>query len=282
MKTVNSKILGVEISSPEKIIFPKSKITKLDVVNYYFKIKDRIMPYVKNRILSVIRCHKTIKDECFFKKHPSYKSEIANTVVDGENEYFYIKTDKDLIMQAQLGTLEFHTQGASVKNIEKPNYMVFDLDPDEKLGIEKLRQGVIHLKSVLDELNLVSFLKTSGGKGYHVVVPLSCKSWQKFYDFSKQIATIMETKWKNLYTTNIRKTNRKGKIFIDYMRNDKGSTCVSPYSLRARENAPISMPISWKQLFSVKPSDITIKNYSTFIKKKDPWENFFEIKQNIK
>lgn len=277
------KVLGIEISNPEKIVFPKSNLSKLDVINYYKMVAKFMLPYVKNRQLSAIRCHKTIEDECFFKKHPNTKNKYIHTYIDGEHEYFYVKTKEDLIYQAQLGTLEFHTQGANVSSPNKPNYMVFDLDPDTKISISQLRQGVLDLKSILDQLDLISFLKTSGGKGYHIVVPFkSCKNWDKFYNFARQIATLMEAKWPKLYTTNMRKTKRKGKIFIDYLRNDKGATCVAPYSLRARQNAPVSMPIDWKDLSKIEPSQIIMQNIKTRLSKKDPWENFFEINQSIK
>ena len=159
--------------------------------------------------------------------------------------------------------------------------MVFDLDPDEKLSLTKLRASVLKVKSVLDELNLVSFLKTSGGKGYHIVVPfVSSKNWDSFYDFSKQIATYVENKWPKEFTTNIRKSERKGKIFVDYLRNNRGSTCVAPYSVRARNGASVSMPISWKDLKNIKPNEITIKNYKKYIN--NSWEKFYKIDQKLK
>lgn len=256
MKTT---IKGIEISSPDKIIFPKCKITKLDVVKYYEKIAPIMLQHIQNRPLSVIRCHKNIS-ETFFKKHPNFKTPHTKTFTRDGEEYFYIDSIEGIIEQAQLGTLEFHTSGCFVQDLEKPNLMVFDLDPDEDLEIKNLRQGVLHLKEILDELKLPSHLKTSGGKGYHIVVPFSKgKSWKEFTDFSKNVALLLEAKHPTLYTTNIRKKERKNKIFIDYLRNDAHSTCVCPYSLRARENAPISMPIKWSELNKIAPNQITIK-----------------------
>ena len=250
----------IKITNPDKVLFTKQKITKLDIIKYYIDIADLMLPFVSNRLLSVIRCHKGVGESCFYKKHPTTDKKMVKTKkVDGE-EYFYIETNKQLIFQAQMGTIEFHVGGSNVEKFNKPNVMVFDLDPDEELSLEKLRSAVLKLKFVLDELNLKSFIKTSGGKGYHIVVPFSeTKNWKTFYEFSEKIALLVENKWPNIFTTNIRKSERKNKIFVDYLRNSKRSTCVAPYSLRARDVASISMPIAWEDLNNIKPNEITIK-----------------------
>ena len=175
-----------------------------------------------------------------------------------------------------MNSIEFHIWGSNVADINHPNIMVFDLDPDENLSLKKLREGVTDLKSILDELKLKSFLKTSGGKGYHIVVPINNVTWNQFKTISKNIARLMEEKWKDKYTTNIRKEKRKGKIFIDWQRNIKGATFVAPYSLRARSNLPVSFPISWNELDKIKPNQITLRKALKKIKETDPWINFFK------
>lgn len=271
----------VEISNPDKILFPKDKITKLDVINYYVEVSHLMLPYLKNRLLSVIRCHDGVKSECFFKKHPSNEKDMVHKYMDEDKEYFYIVSQTELIYQAQMGTMEFHPWGSSITKINNPNMMIFDLDPDKKLPLVKLRDAVKKVKSILDELNLVSFLKTSGGKGYHIVVPFSStKNWKTFYEFSQKISIYAEQKWPEIFTTKIKKIERKGKILLDYLRNNRGSTCVAPFSIRARENAPISMPISWKNLNEIKPNEVTIKNYKKYLN--NAWKNFFEIQQELK
>ena len=192
-------------------------------------------------------------------------------------DYYYIKNYKGILEEVQMNSYEFHMWGAKVNSINKPDIMVFDLDPDENLPISSVRKGVKELKTILDNLNLSSYLKTSGGKGYHVVVPFEFPSWKKCEDASKNIALVLEQNNPKLFTLNIRKEKRKGKIFIDYFRNKKGATSVAPYSLRLREKASISMPISWKDLDKIKPNQITIKNYKTYLKK-NPWKNFFNSK----
>lgn len=257
---------NIEITNPDKLLYPNG-ITKMDIVKYYMDIAPLMLPYIKGRPVSVIRCHDGIHGEKFFKKHPSNETgDIGIIKIDGE-EYFCINTASQLVSQVQNGTIEFHTWGSKKPNIERPDMMVFDLDPDENLSLKKLRQGVLNLKSILDELGLKSNLKTSGGKGYHIVVNFRNRTnWIDFADFSEKIAILLQEKWPNLFTTNIRKDNRHGKIFVDYLRNKRSASCVAAYSLRARENATISFPIGWEQLDKIKPNQITIANYKNYLK----------------
>ena len=279
---METKIDGITITSPEKIIYPDDNITKLDVVKYYKKIAKYMLPFVKGRIMCAIRCHGGINDECFFKKHPTTEKDSVNIKkVDGE-EYFYINTEKDIIYQAQMGTLEFHTWGSKIDSINKPDLMVFDLDPAPNVDMDKLKKGVLLLKGVLDKLKLKSYLKTSGGKGYHIVVPFSkSKNWKTFKEFSNNIAKLCEKLYPDMFTTSIRKKDRNGKIFVDYLRNEKGSTCVCSYSLRARKNAPVSVPISWQSLSKIAPNKLTIKDTIKYATTHNPWKDIYEIKQEL-
>ncbi len=283
MKKENTEWLinNIVISNPQKIIFKNPKITKLDLVKYYDKISIRMLPYIKNRLISVIRMPDGYGGEKFFKKHLENKNKgigkkILKNTNDNKEDYYYIKNSEGLISEVQMNSYEFHTWGSMVNSLEKPDIMVFDLDPDEKLNIKKLREGVKDLKSILDELNLKSYLKTSGGKGYHIVVPFkNTISWTKFRKMARDIAVVMETKWPNKYTSNIRKKNRKGKIFIDWVRNTRSSTSVAPYSIRLRDKCSVSMPIKWSELDKVKPDEVTIEDAIKRRKRKDPWEGFF-------
>lgn len=274
-----------EASNKDKIFFPDDKITKQDVFDYYNKIKDKMFPFVENRILSIIRCPDGIKGECFFQKHLKAPAQglgikkVKNS--EGETEqYFYIKDGEGIKRLLDLGVIEFHPWCAKNDDITHPDVIIFDIDPGESVSLKDVRLCAKRLKKILSNLSLQSFVKTSGGKGYHVVVPLSesC-GWQKFEKFCKDVAILMEQTWPDAYTTNIRKENRKGKIFIDYLRNKKGQTSVSTYSLRARKGAPISAPISWSELEKIEPNQITIKNIDKRLKK-DPWKNYFSVKQD--
>lgn len=282
------RIQGIKISNPDKVLFDDPRITKEEVVRYYSEISERMLPYISHRLLSTIRCPKGISQTCFFKKHPGPGSKevvtIPVTTGSGEiEEYFYIDNSAGLISEAQMGTLEFHIWGSSVETLEMPDMMVFDLDPDEGMELSRVRQGVLDVKGILTELSLNSYLKTSGGKGYHVVVPLKpFASWDVFYDFARRVAEVMEHKWPDRYTSNVRKARRSGKIFIDWMRNGRGATSVAPYSLRARKGARVSMPIAWEELDSVAPDGISMEEALLRRSNSDPWKDFFKNDQMLK
>jgi bifunctional non-homologous end joining protein LigD len=281
-------VKGIKISNPDKVIFEDPQITKADIVRYYEKVSERMLPYVSNRVLSIVRCPRGITSACFFKKHPGPDNKAIVTVPvtnsKGETEeYFYIKDISGLVYEAQMGTLEFHTWGSRADDLEKPDIMVFDLDPDEGMDLETVRQGVRDVKGILEQLSLKSYLKTSGGKGYHVVVPfVPAVDWDTFHDFARRIAVIMEQKWPDRYTSNVRKANRKNKIFIDWIRNGRGATSIGPYSIRARSGARVSMPITWEELDTVAPDGVTMADALTRISSSDPWKDFFQIDQRLK
>lgn len=274
---------GVQITSPDKVIFKNPKITKLDIVHYYQKVAERMLPFLEKRIISTIRCPEGIGGECFFKKHLETKSEGMGRITlpsdKGKKEdYYYIKDRRGLISEVQMNSFEFHVWGSCVPKIEEPDCLVFDLDPDEEMPLSKIREGVKDLKSILDEIGLASFLKTSGGKGYHIVVlTKKLKTWEKAREFAKTTAKLMETKWPDKYTSNVRKEKRKGKIFIDWIRNTRSATSVAPYSIRIRKGAYVSMPIKWSELEKVKPNGITIDEAIKRLKRKDPWEGFYDV-----
>lgn len=280
-------IEGIKVTNPDKIIFDDLKITKEDVVRYYSKVSQHMLPYINHRILSIVRCPKGVSQTCFYKKHPGPGSKVVTIPIsnsEGETEdYFYIEDKSGLISEAQMGTLEFHTWGSSVHNLEMPDMMVFDLDPDEGMDLGRVHQGVLDIRSILSELSLKSYLKTSGGKGYHVVVPLKPSvSWDEFYDFARRVVEVMEQLWPERYTSNIRKTNRKDKIFIDWIRNGRGATSIAPYSLRARNGAKVSMPIFWEELETVAPDGVNIFDALLRIEGDNPWGDFFNNSQMLK
>ncbi len=287
-KTKSIVIEGIKISNPDKVLYEDPIITKADVAAYYEKVSSYMLRYVSHRILTTVRCPKGITQTCFYKKHPASDSRgvltIPLTNSEGEEEeYYYIDDVKGILSEVQMGTLEFHTWGSRIEELEKPDMMVFDLDPDEGMELGQVRQGVLDVKSILDELSLHSYLKTSGGKGYHVVVPLKpTVSFETFHDFARKVAEVMEQKWPDRYTSNVRKANRKGKIFIDWIRNGRGATSIAPYSLRGRKGAKVSMPIGWQELALVAPDGIDWKEALLRIKKEDPWEDFFNQDQLLK
>lgn len=276
---IEGKGVKIDITSPEKVIYPSDKITKLDIAKYYSKISKRMMPFLEGRLISTIRCPDGLNGEKFFMKHLNTESKgIGKRRLKDKNgemvDYYYIKDKTGLMDEVQMNSYEFHICTSKVPNINKPDIIVFDLDPDEGLSLKKIRDGVRDLKNILDKLGLKSYLKTSGGKGYHIVVPIDLSSYMEALNISRMVAEVMVEEYPNKYTTNIRKKNRKGKIFIDFLRNNKGQTSVAPYSLRLRDGAPISMPIKWSELDKIRPNEINIKNVDKYLKRKDPWEDF--------
>ncbi len=283
----STKVNGIRISSPDKEMFAGAEITKEDLARYYLAVSERMMVYARNRILSFVRCPDGITAECFYQKHLARKVKGLHIVPikekNGDKEdYFYMEDVEGLIRSVQMGTMEFHIWGSRVEQIDKPDMMVFDLDPAEDMELENVREGVRDMKKILDELSLTAFLKTSGGKGYHVVIPLEPSAdWEDVKNFAKMTASAMEERWPDKYTSNMRKEKRKWKIFIDWVRNGKGATSVAPYSVRARKGAPVSMPITWEELNTVTPNGIDIKNAVQRQKEDDPWTDFFQTKQKL-
>lgn len=277
-----------DITHPEKILSKESRLTKGDLADYYQTVAERMLPYLEGRIISSVRCPNGVESACFYKKHPGkdHGGVVAVTVPSScgeDEEYYYIKDIQGLMFEVQMNTLEFHTWGSRVDALEKPDVMVLDLDPDEGMELERIRQGVRDLKGLFDELSLVSFLKTSGGKGYHVVVPFQpAANWESFSNFAQNIAKTMEAKWPDRYTSNVRKNKRNNRISIDWIRNGRGATSVAPYSVRAREGLPVSMPISWKELGTVGPHGISMADALARSQRKDPWDEFFSLKQRLK
>lgn len=288
-KKVRSSVMvnGTRISSPDKDMYNGLNITKEQVARYYDMVSDRMMPYVSRRVLSFLRCPDGIGKECFYQKHLEQKGKglekIEITESGGDKEdYIYIENEQGLLSSVQMGTIEFHVWGSKVDKLEYPDMLVFDLDPAEGMEILKVREGVLDMKKILDELSLTSFLKTSGGKGYHVVVPLNGSAdWDRVREFAKLCAQAMEERWPDKYTSNMRKEKRKGKIFIDWVRNGRSATSVAPYSLRARKGAPVSMPIAWEELDDVAPHEVTLENIEIRLEKEDPWRKFFEVEQGL-
>lgn len=273
-------IKNIEITSPDKVIYPKDKITKGDIANYYKKVASRMMPFLKDRLISTVRSPGGLDGEKFFMKHLNTDSkDLGRKKIkdkDGvSKDYYFIKNVNGLISEVQMNSYEFHIWGSLKSSVKKTDMIVFDLDPDERLSLAKLRTGVKDLKGILDKLGLKSYLKTSGGKGYHVVVPLKLRSFKEAEEISSKVAQVMVETWSDRYTVNMRKEARRGKIFLDYFRNKEGATSVAPYSLRLKDGAPISMPIKWSDLDKIKPNGITIKTVDKYLRRVDPWADFF-------
>ncbi|MFL6746116.1 MAG: DNA ligase D [Sphingomicrobium sp.] len=246
---------GIRISNPERIIFPEDNLTKADLADYYAALEPLIMIDVANRPMTLIRCPQGRAKKCFFQKHDSgtFGPDVKHVPIkekDGHLEdYLYFEDIKGLLACVQMGTVEFHGWGSKVEKVEHPDRLVFDLDPDVGLDFSKVKEAALRLKALLGDLGLKTFPLLSGGKGLHVVAPLDAsKDWPTVKSFADRFSRAIAEAEPEMFTANIRKVERKGRIFLDWLRNQRGATAVMPYSARAREGAPVSAPIAWEEL----------------------------------
>ncbi len=247
--------ITVKVSSRDRVIFPESTITKGELADYYAAISGIMLPWAGNRPVSLVRCPQGRARACFFQKHDagSFGDQVHQVPIrekDGSTEdYLYVDSADGLVACVQMGTIEFHGWGSKIDDLEKPDRLVFDLDPDEGLDFEDTKKAAEHLKNQLAELGLVSFPLLSGGKGVHVVVPLTPQAeWPAVKDFADRFARALASAEPDRFVAVMTKAKRKGKIFIDYLRNQRGATAIMPYSARARAGAPVSAPVSWTEL----------------------------------
>jgi bifunctional non-homologous end joining protein LigD len=270
--------VGIKISNPERIIFPEDGLTKADLADYYAAVEPLIMIDAAKRPMTLIRCPQGRAKKCFFQKHDngSFGPEVKHIPIkekDGHFEdYLYFDDIKGLLTCVQMGTVEFHGWGSKVEKVEYPDRLVFDLDPDVGLDFNKVKDAAVRLKALLEDLGLKSFPLLSGGKGIHVVVPLDAtKDWPTVKSFADRFSRAIAEAEPETFTANIRKVQRKGRIFLDWLRNQRGATAVMPFSARAREGAPVSAPVAWEELdryesghhFNIRDADELIERASS-------------------
>ncbi len=257
-KKDESEVAGVRISSSTREVFPKAGITKHDLASYYEMAGERIVEIAGHRPFSLVRCPKGLRGECFFQKHASkgFPAELHGVDITESSgkvaQYLYVQSTKGLVAAAQMGVIEFHIWGTRIDKLERPDRLVFDLDPEEGLHFDQVRAGAFTVRDKLDYLGLKSTPMLTGGKGIHVCVPLRrTVSWETLKIFAKTLATIMADQEPERFTATMSKAKRKGKIFIDWLRNDRGATAIAPYSVRARPGAPVATPVTWQELESL-------------------------------
>ena len=253
--TAPSPTASVEISSRDRVIFPDSGETKGDLADYYEVIAPLMLPFAAERPLSLVRCPQGRAKKCFFQKHDNggfgdgVKAVPIKEKDGGTEDYLFVSDARGLLQCVQMGTIEFHGWGARTGAVEKPDRMVFDLDPDEGLDFADVRKAAMDLRKHLADIGLTSFAMVTGGKGVHVVVPLTPgHSWDTHKSFSERFAKALAQAEPDRFTATMSKEKRKGRIFIDWLRNQRGSTAVMPYSARAREGAPVAAPVAWNEL----------------------------------
>ncbi|MBB4124500.1 non-homologous end-joining DNA ligase [Martelella radicis] len=246
---------GITITHPDRELYPGSGVTKIDIASHYGLVGDRMTEVSGERPVSLLRCPAGIEGECFFQKHAGkgFPGELTRIDIEEKNgeigEYLYATGPEGYVAAAQMGTIEFHGWAARADRLERPDRMVFDLDPDETLGFAETKQAAFDLKSLLLDIGLEAYAMVTGGKGIHVVVPLRrTVSWETLKSFAKTLAHLMADREPDRFTATMSKDKRKGKIFIDWLRNERGATAILPYSVRARPGAPIATPVTWDEL----------------------------------
>ena len=253
---------SVALSSPDRVVYPDVGITKKVVFDYYAAVSQRLLEDAGNRLLSVVRCPDSIEGQRFFQKHlgPGFGAAIHRKDIlenDGDPaEYFFVDDQAGVLALAQMNVLEFHPWGSQVATLEKPDRVIFDLDPDPGIGWPKIRAAAKELRDVLEDLGLQSFPRLTGGKGVHLVVPIAKRyAWDTARAFCDGFAHAMETRHPTRYLATASKAKREGKIFIDWLRNGRGATAVCNFSLRARPGAPVAMPVTWDEFARVRAPD---------------------------
>lgn len=288
--TSPEQVAGVTLSHPDKLYFPEAGITKRQVALYLERSAPHLVPHVKGRPLSLVRCPDGWTKHCFYQKHAERSVNAAVPrieVPEGKGTATYMGADsaQSLVALLQWGVLELHPWGSRVPRLDRPDRLVFDFDPDDDLPWETLVTAVGLLRTLLDEMKLTGFLKTTGGKGLHVVLPIRATlTWEEAKAFCKAVADFLVRTFPGRFTAVPAKERRKGKIFIDYLRNSEGATAIAAYALRARKNAPVATPIDWSELHQdVRFDHFTIRNVPERIAglKADPWADFFTTRQSI-
>jgi bifunctional non-homologous end joining protein LigD len=266
---------AVAISNRDRVIFPESGITKGQLADYYAAAAPVMLPWLGSRPISLVRCPQGRAKKCFFQKHDagSFGEAVRQVGIlekDGHTEpYLYLDTPDGLMTCVQMGTIEFHGWGCRIEDVEKADRLVFDLDPDEGLDFEAVRSAAFHFRDILKSIGLETFPMVTGGKGVHVIAPLVPRAeWPEVKDFAHRLARAVAQADPENFTAALPKVQRKGRIFVDYLRNQRGATAVMPYGVRARPDAPVAAPITWKEMETIDtPSHFHIGDAKELIKR---------------
>lgn len=279
------------ITHPEKVLDRASGMTKQDLADYYFAVAGHMLPHVADRPLSVVRCPEGSDRPCFFQKHvgrglPEGVDSIAvpNRKTGKREEFLTLSSAEGLVGLAQMGVLEVHPWGSRNEALDWPDRIVFDLDPDAAIPFPVLAETARALQKRLEEFNLASFLKSTGGKGLHVVAPVEPEhEWGTIKKFAHALVLEMEARQPDLYITRASKSERRNRIFLDYLRNDREATSVAPLSPRARSGAPVAMPLAWTELKSGEMPVYRVADFGDWRKRlaRDPWKEMLKVKQRL-
>jgi bifunctional non-homologous end joining protein LigD len=272
----------VELTHPDKLLWPEERVSKQGLLDHYAIAWSRMKAFVIDRPLALVRAPDGVGGQRFFQKHasPGMSGKILRSHDPEDNEeILYIRDFDGIAALVQIGVVEIHVWGCKVDQIDTPDQIVFDLDPDEGVAMDKVRDAALAIRARLEDLSLTTFVKTSGGKGYHIMVPLKpAAKWDEVKDFAHDFARALEQAEPERFTATLSKKARTGKVFIDYLRNGRGSTTVAPYSSRAKKGATISMPVTWAEIEAgLAPNAFPLGGKTTLkrLAGDDPWRDFF-------
>ena len=282
-------VAGVRISNPDRVLFDELGLTKAALARYYESVAEWLLPEVRERPLSLVRCPQGPGEGCFYQKNidSKFSAEIGRVDVDfgGGGTYAVANSIGAVVSMVQMGVIEFHVWGSTTRDLAKPDRMVFDLDPDPSVPWRRVMSAAHLTRDRLTDLGLESFLKTTGGKGLHVVVPLARRhDWEEVKEFSRAVADSMVAEAPADFIAKMSKKERAGKIFIDYLRNSEGATAIAAYSVRARKGAPVSMPLHWDELTGrMKPASFHAGNAARLMAgaRPDPWKAMRRTSQTL-
>jgi bifunctional non-homologous end joining protein LigD len=278
------KVADVQLTHPDRVYWADVGVTKEDLAAYYVDVWKLMAPHLVDRPLAIVRCPDGIAGECFFQKHIASNikdSPLRHVVESREHDVIAVEKLSDLVELAQFGALEIHVRGSRLGRLELCDRIVFDLDPDESVGWKEIVAAAQEIRDRLKAQKLKSFAKLSGGKGIHVVIPVTGVDWDTTKRFTARIAAAMTADSPQRYLAKMTKSLRRGKIFIDYFRNSREATSVAVYSTRARAGAPISMPLSWEALTrTTGGNQFTVLNWKKHLKA-DPWAEMGKVRQKL-
>lgn len=285
------EVAGVELSHPDRVLYPDQGLTKRELAHYYRDVADRILPWLDGRPLALVRCPEGRDDSCFFQKHlkksmPEAIGGIELEEKDGDKATYVAVDDlPGLVALAQIGTLEIHSWSSRQDDLEHPDWLVFDLDPGPDVPWGRVQQAARDLRALLTDLDLEGWLRATGGKGLHVVVPIIRRStWQEAHDFARDVAKVLSAENEDRYLARADKDLRQGKVFIDWLRNTRGATSIVNYSTRAHSGAPVATPLRWDELGDLESGhdyDTTSVRRRLSSLESDPWQGFDDCRQSL-
>lgn len=280
-------LAGIRLTHPRKVLYAAQGITKRDLADYLLAAAERMLPHVAGRLLSLVRCPAGRARSCFFQRHggaglPDAFRRLTVSGKDGDaEEYLYIEGAAGLVAAAQAGVLELHIWGSRADRIERPDRLVFDLDPAPEIAFEAVKAAARDIRDALARLGLESFPLVTGGKGIHVVAPIRRdREWPAVKDFAKALAQRLADEDPARFVATMSKAKRRGRIFIDYLRNERGATAVAPFSPRAREGAPLAWPLSWRSLADVAAAN-AFRLGEADPSDADEWDGYGAVRQSL-